>query len=286
MVGGEPVVLPTDPEHGFMPTAEQLAPHLSRARLLCLGSPLNPTGTMFAADAARRRICEAVVGGEPARAARENRPPLLVMYDHIYWTLTFGAATHVTPVGLVPEMAPYTVFVDGISKAFAATGVRVGWGVGPPSIISRMKDIIGHTGAWAPRAEQVATARFLDDRPAMERYLVGMRKGVDSRLEALHEGLMELRAKGLPVSDIAPQGAIYLSVRFDLIGRAGLRTNEDIRKLLLERAGFAMVPFQAFGLPDETGWFRLSVGAVSERGHPRGAARVEAALRSVVDAAA
>ena len=95
---------------------------------------------------------------ENQRRAGTDRPPLIVMYDHIYWTLTFGSAQHVTPVGLVPEMAPYTVFVDGISKAFAATGVRVGWGVGPPSIISRMKDIIGHTGAWAPRAEQVATA--------------------------------------------------------------------------------------------------------------------------------
>jgi aspartate aminotransferase len=284
MVGGDPVVLPTDPEHGFMPTAEQLAPHLSRIRLLCLGSPLNPTGTMFAADQLRG-ICEAVVG-ENRRRARENRPPLLVMYDHIYWTLTFGSARHVTPVGLVPEMAPYTLFVDGISKAFAATGVRVGWGVGPPSIITRMKDIIGHTGAWAPRAEQVATAGFMDDQPAMERYLVGMRKGVDARLEALHEGLMGLRAKGLPVSDIAPQGAIYLSARFDLIGRAGLRTNEDIRKLLLERAGFAAVAFQAFGLPDETGWFRLSVGAVSERDIREVMPRVEAALRSVVDAAA
>ena len=65
---------------------------------------------------------------------------------------------------------------------------------------------------------------------------------------------------------IAPQGAIYLSVRFDL--RAGARrraiaTNEDIRKLLLEHAGLAVVPFQAFGLQEDSGWFRLSVGAVS-----------------------
>jgi aspartate aminotransferase len=208
------------------------------------------------------------------------------MYDHIYWVLTFGEAKHVTPVGLVPEMAPYTIFVDGISKAFAATGVRVGWGVGPPSIISRMKDLIGHTGAWAPRAEQVASARFLDDVPAVERYLVGMRRGVESRLQTLHHGVMELQARGLPVSDTSPQGAIYLSVRFDLVGRGGLRSNEDIRKLLLERAGFAAVPFQAFGLPDETGWFRCSVGAVSEAEIREVMPRVEAALRSVLDAAA
>lgn len=284
MVGATGAVVPTHPEQGFMPTVEQIRPHLPRARFLCLGSPLNPTGTMFAADRLKA-VCEAVVE-ENLERKHGGRPPVIVMYDQIYWVLTFGGAKHVTPVGLVPEMAPYTVFVDGISKAFAATGLRVGWGVGPPSIISRMKDLIGHTGAWAPRAEQVASARFLADTPAVEKYLDEMRRGVDSRLETLHDGLMEIRSRGLPVSDIAPQGAIYLSVRFDLIGRKGIRTNEDIRKLLLERAGFAMVPFQAFGLEEETGWFRCSVGAVSEAEIREVLPRVEAALRTVVDAAA
>jgi aspartate aminotransferase len=284
MVGAKGVAVPTHPEQDFMPTVEQLRPLLKTARFLCLGSPLNPTGTMFAAEQLKA-VCEAVVE-ENLERKHAARPPVIVMYDQIYWVLTFGGAKHVTPVGLVPEMAPYTVFVDGISKAFAATGVRVGWGVGPPSIISRMKDLIGHTGAWAPRAEQVASARFLEDRPAMEKYLDEMRRGVDSRLETLHRGLMEIRSRGLPVSDIAPEGAIYLSVRFDLIGRKGIRTNEDIRKLLLERAGFGVVPFQAFGLEEETGWFRCSVGAVSEAEIREVLPRVEAALRSVVDAAA
>ena len=120
----------------------------------------------------------------------------------------------------------------------------------------------------------------------MDRYLEEMRRGVDSRLETLHQGLMELRARGLPVSDTSPQGAIYLSVRFDLIGRKGIRNNEDIRELLLKKAGFAVVPFQAFGLQDETGWFRCSVGAVSEAEIREVLPRVEAALRSVVNAAA
>ena len=73
---------------------------------------------------------------------------------------------------------------------------------------------------------------------------------------------------GLPVSAVAPTGAIYLSVRVALNDRRApsgdvLRTNEDIRRYLLHRAGVAVVPFQAFGSNDESGWFRLSVGAVS-----------------------
>ncbi len=91
------------------------------------------------------------------------------------------------------------------------------------------------------------------------------------RLDALYDGLMAMRRDGLPVNAIEPQGAIYLSAQFDLLDRFG--TNEAIRRFLLEEAGFAVVPFQAFGATDDSGWFRLSVGAVSvvdvERAVPR-----------------
>ncbi|HYO67657.1 MAG TPA: aminotransferase class I/II-fold pyridoxal phosphate-dependent enzyme [Archangium sp.] len=280
MVGARAVEVVTSPEHGFMPTVEQLAPHLSEARLLCLCSPLNPTGTMISAEALRD-ISQRVVEENRKREA-QGRKPLIVMYDQIYWTLTFGQTKHVTPLELVPELAPYTVFVDGISKAFAATGVRVGWALGPQSIISRMKDVLGHVGAWAPKAEQVAVARFLDDTAATSGFLEVMRKRVDERLVALHQGFSAMKAAGLPVRSIAPQGAIYLSVQFDLVGRAGLRTNDDIRKLLLDKAGFALVPFQAFGLKEDTGWFRLSVGAVSMEEIRAALPRVEAVLREVL----
>jgi aspartate aminotransferase len=228
-----------------------------------------------------RDIGQRVVAENRQREA-QGRKPLIIMYDQIYWTLTFGQARHVTPLELVPELAPYTVFVDGISKAFAATGVRVGWTVGPPSIISRMKDVLTHVGAWAPKAEQLAVARVLDDVPAMNGFLETMRRRVEDRLAVLHRGFEAMREAGLPVRSIAPQGAIYLSVQFDLVGKAGLKTNDDIRKRLLDKAGFALVPFQAFGLKDDTGWFRLSVGAVSLEEIQAALPRVEAVLREAV----
>ncbi|WP_164017895.1 pyridoxal phosphate-dependent aminotransferase [Pyxidicoccus trucidator] len=282
IMGAKSVVVTTDPAHGFMPTVEQLAPHLGSARLLCLCSPLNPTGTMISPDVLAT-ICERVVAENRDREKRGQKP-LILMYDQIYWVLSFGAVKHVTPVEMVPEVAPYTVFVDGISKAFAATGVRVGWGVGPPSIIARMRDVLGHVGAWAPKAEQVAVARYLDDTQATESFLTVMRQRVDERLEALHRGFTRMREAGLPVQHIAPQGAIYLSVRFDLVGKGGLKTNDDIRKLLLEKASFAVVPFQAFGLAEDTGWFRLSVGATSVKEIEEALPRVEAALREALAA--
>ncbi|AFE07935.1 class I aminotransferase [Corallococcus coralloides DSM 2259] len=281
MLGARSVVVTTDAAAGFMPTLAQLEPHLSSARLLCLCSPLNPTGTMIDAEALRA-ICQRIVEENRAREGRGQKP-LILMYDHIYWVLNFGKK-HVTPVELVPEMAPYTVFVDGISKAFAATGVRVGWGVGAPTLISRMRDVLGHVGAWAPKAEQVATARYLDDVPATESFLTTMRQRVDQRLEALYKGFQRMKDAGLPVEAIAPQGAIYLTVRFDVVGRDGLATNDAIRKRLLEKARFAMVPFQAFGLAEDTGWFRLSVGATSVAEIEEAMPRVEATVREILAA--
>ncbi|HEX8702257.1 MAG TPA: aminotransferase class I/II-fold pyridoxal phosphate-dependent enzyme, partial [Myxococcaceae bacterium] len=112
-----------------------------------------------------------------------------------------------------------------------------------------------------------------------------MRQRVDERLEVLYQGFAKMKEAGLPVRAIAPQGAIYLSVQFNLLGKAGLKSNDDIRKLLLDKASFALVPFQAFGLKDDTGWFRLSVGAVSVAEIREALPKVEAAVRAAAGGA-
>ncbi len=267
LTGGVGVPIRCGPAERFLPRPEDVAPLLAGARLLALNSPLNPTGTAFTADALER-ICDLVLDENARRAGRGERP-LFVMYDQVYWMLCFGGTTHVTPPGLRPEMAPYTVFVDGISKAFAATGVRVGWAVGPADVIARMSALLGHVGAWAPRAEQVATAAFLQDAAAIDAFHARFIHAVQSRLDRLHRGLQDLKADGFSVDSTPPMGAIYLAARVHPFGRrtpAGeeLETNERVREYLLDRAGLAVVPFQAFGSAQEDGWFRLSVGAVSE----------------------
>ena len=277
---GEAVVCP--PEDDFLPTRERLEPLVRGARLLALNSPLNPTGTAFTRPVLEG-ICDLVLEENARRGPGER--PLYVMYDQVYWTLTFGATEHVDPVSLRPAMAPYTVYVDGISKAFAATGVRVGWTVAPADITARMAAILGHVGAWAPRAEQVATARLLESPDAIARYHAEMKRGVEARLDALYQGIVAMRDAGLPADAIVPQGAIYLSVRFALNGRRvdgqTLRTNEEIRAYLLRAAGLAVVPFQAFGSVEETGWFRMSVGAVSLNDIAAVLPRLRAALEAV-----
>ncbi len=262
----EPVIVPTSPDEAFMPTAAAIAPLLPGARLLCLNSPLNPTGTVLD-EAELRRICDAILH-ENHRRAQVGERPLYLMYDQVYYALTFGAVHHYTPPALRPEMAAYTIFVDAISKSLCSTGLRVGWAIAPPYLIARMRDVLGHVGAWAPRAEQLAAAEMLRDTAAMAAFHKVMKAEVKLRLDLLYDGVARLQKLGLPVRAVPPQGAIYLSVQFALHGRTlptgeTITTNEQIRRYLLDVAGMAVVPFQAFGMSEESGWFRLSVGAVS-----------------------
>jgi aspartate aminotransferase len=183
-------------------------------------------------------------------------------------------------------MARYTFFVDGVSKAFAATGVRVGWMAGPPDIIGRMAGLLSHIGAWAPRPEQVAVAGLLADEVAITAYHAVMKRGVEARLTALYDGLAALSARGLPVSAIPPRAAIYLTANFDLVGARSpdgrvLAGGEDVRQYLLAAAGVAVVPFSAFGATDPSGWCRLSVGAVSLEEIAALLPRLERALKAL-----
>ncbi|NOT09437.1 MAG: pyridoxal phosphate-dependent aminotransferase [Gemmatimonadales bacterium] len=265
MLGARGIPVATEAAEGFQPTAALLQPHLAEASLLCLCSPGNPTGTTLPREALKA-ILEAVVAENRRRLSAGGRP-LFVLYDLMYGSLVFGGAAHPHPVTLVPASAPWVITVDGISKAFAATGLRVGWAIGAPAVISRLKDFLGHVGAWAPRPEQIATAEFLMDPQAISAFRCEMHRALEARLTALFDGFTALRQSGHPVDCVRPQGAMYLSLQLDLVGKRVdgqvVANNEEIRSLLLSRAGLAVVPFQAFGFAGESGWFRLSAGAVS-----------------------
>lgn len=267
IMGGVPVEVPCDATTGFLPTAAQIAPAIRGARLLVLCSPMNPAGTLLG-ERQLTDICDAVLAENARREASGGERPLFLLYDQMYWSLTFGGGMHFTPVGLRPEMAKYTVFVDGISKHFAATGLRVGWGVGPKDAIGAMADLLTHVGAWAPRPEQLATADLLGATDEIKAFQGVMLPALEERLTLLADGIAALKADGFPVDSTPPKGSIYLSARFGLNGRkapdgSSLDTNEQIRRYLLHSCGLAAVQFQAFGAREETGWFRLSVGAVS-----------------------
>lgn len=256
------IVVETSAENNFMPEAKELAPHLSEVALVSLCSPLNPTGTTFTKETLTE-ICDLILAENKRRGPNEK--PLYLLYDQIYWALTFGGVVHHDPVTLRPEMRKYTIFVDGISKSLAATGVRVGWALGPKAIIDKMKSLLSHVGAWAPKAEQVATARYLSDLNQYDKFLSEIKGKVNDRLVAFHAGFQGLKSKGYSVNSIAPQAAIYLTIKLSLQGQKTsdgtmLTSTKEVTRYILNEAKVAVVPFNAFGASSDSSWYRLSVG--------------------------
>jgi aspartate aminotransferase len=259
---GEHVVIETRLENNFMPTADEIRPHLAGSVLLALCSPLNPTGTTFSRQDLEA-ICDLVIEENSRRA--EGAKKLYLLYDQIYWTLTYGKVQHEDPVSLRPAMKEFTIYIDGISKSFASTGVRVGWAMGPAHLVSKMKAINSHVGAWAPMAEQFAVARYLRQSGNIDRYFEQFKAQLQERLNAIYTGFRLLSEEGFPVDAVAPQAAIYLTVQIDLVGKTTAQgetfsSQSQVTAYLLEEAALAIVPFSAFGASLGSSWYRLSVG--------------------------
>lgn len=261
------VVIEAKPEHNFMPAAADIKPYIKEASLIALCSPQNPTGTVFSKEGLEG-ICDLILEENARRGPDEK--PVYLMYDQIYWALTVGNTQHYNPVGLRPEMKNYTVFVDGISKSLSATGIRIGWSMGPKPVIDKMKAILTHVGAWAPRAEQLATAKYLGNLELYDTFLVQQKKKIADRLEGFYNGFQALKKEGFKVDVITPQAAIYLTIKFELCGMKTpdgevLETTKDVTKYILDEAKLAVVPFYAFGASDHSPWYRISIGTCTLR---------------------
>lgn len=264
LTNAEKIEVETSRSNNFLPTAEDLKPHLEGAVLLALCSPLNPTGTMFTKEQLTE-ICKLVL--EENKKRGENEKPLYLMYDQIYAMLTFGQQ-HFNPVSLFPELKEYTIFIDGTSKCFAATGVRVGWSFGPAAVIDKMKALLGHVGAWAPKPEQQAVSTFLNDTESVEQFVNDFKGKIAESLSVLHHGIQDMKSRGFAVESIQPMGALYLTIEIDYLGKtkpdgSQILDSSDLVFYLINEAGVALVPFSAFGNSRNMPWFRASVGGLS-----------------------
>lgn len=280
MNGAEHCVIEALPENNFMPRAEDIAPHIKGATLICLCTPQNPTGTTLD-KAELEKICDLVLEENKTRGEGEKK--LYLMFDQMYFTLTYGETKHYNPVSLRPEMKAYTVLIDGISKALAATGLRVGWAVGPVKVIAKMKALLSHIGAWAPMAEQKATAQYLQQEEAMERYLTHFKAELEERLWSIYNGFIALKEKGFCVDAVAPQAAIYLTIKLDLAGKTTetgtqLIDQAAVTDYILGEAKLAVVPFYAFGADKQSPWYRLSIGTCKKEEISEMLGKLEAAL--------
>jgi len=146
-----------------------------------------------------------------------------------------------------------------------------------------MKALLSHVGAWAPMAEQKATAEFLLQKDAISRYLAPFKAGLQERLWLIYNGFMALQQKGYNVDAITPQAAIYLTIKLELTGKTDgermLSAQADVTDYILSEAKLAVVPFYAFGGDPGSPWYRLSVGTCKKEDISEMLAKLEAALQ-------
>lgn len=275
-----PCQIECTPENNFMPTVADIEANIKGASLLCLCTPQNPTGTTLSKETLEK-ICDLVIAENNSRSESEKK--LYVMYDQMYWTLTYGDIQHYNPVSLRPEMKKYTLFVDGISKSFCATGVRVGWALGPAEVIAKMKALLSHVGAWSPMAEQKATAKYLMNKDAIQSFFTHYKAELEYRLQNIYKGFVALKEKGFNVDAIAPQAAIYLTIQINLVGKtmqngSEITNQQEVTDYLLNEAKLAVVPFYCFGAGNDSTWYRLSVGTCKKEDIPEMLSKLEHAL--------
>jgi len=284
LANAEPIIVAAKPENNFVVTAAEIKPYLKDAALITINSPLNPSGTAFH-NQSLMEIFDLIIAENDHRAVL-NQKPLYIFFDAIYWLLTYNDVKFTNPVLLCPKIKDYVIFVDGISKCFAATGVRLGWAFGPKPIIEKMRSMLSHIGAWAPKPEQIGTARFLQQHDEVNTFLATFKHEIFTRLNIFYTAMQKLKIAGHKVDAIEPQGAIYLTVKFDLMGlktadNKMLKTVGDVTNYLLEEGKVALVPFYLFGADENLPWFRLSVGTCSIDDAEIAAKHIEQAVKQL-----
>jgi aspartate aminotransferase len=243
---GEPVILNCTPENGFKITPKQLENSITeQTRLLIINSPSNPTGKVY--DAADYR--------ELAEVLLEHPKVMVVcddIYEHIYW----GEEPFHTLLNVCPEFVDRTVIINGVSKAYAMTGWRIGYAAGPEEIITEMRKVQGQSTSGACSIAQAAAVAALE---GPQDCVAEMRAEYKRRYAYLLEALNSIDGVECEESD----GAFYAFPSFKQIieGMDDVRDDVELAAWMLEHAGVAMVPGTAFGAP---GHLRLSYATSME----------------------
>lgn len=232
LADGVPVTIDLKNENKFRLTGEELEAAITdKTKVLILSYPNNPTGAIM-----EREDLEAI-------AKIIIKHDLFVISDEIYAELTYNGG-HVS-IASLPGMKERTIVISGFSKAFAMTGWRLGYALGPACIIEQMTKIHQFAIMCAPTTSQYAAISAMRD---CDKDVEHMRESYDQRRKFL---LNEFKEMGLPCFE--PQGAFYM---FPCIRKFGL-TSEEFATRLLRSKKLAVVPGDAFGECGE-GFLRVS----------------------------
>lgn len=255
MCGASPVVLPTTAAEGFKITPEHLAAALKlskRPRWLVLNAPGNPSGALYS-----KRDLEAL-----AEVLRRY-PEVMILSDDIYAEILYVSEPYSTLAAVAPDLAERVLIVDGVSKAYAMTGWRVGWGCGPRALIAAITSVQSQNCTQTSTLSQHAAIAALN----------GPRDFLQERNEIYRQrrdAAMNILSSSMALDVTSPEGAFYLLPKIK-----GITDDQKLAYDLLT-SGVATVPGSAFGMP---GHIRLSF-ATDQASLVEGCKRLVAALVS------
>ena len=264
LAGGKAVLVPSTIEEGFKITPERLkAAFTPKTKMVLICSPSNPTGAVYS-----REELQGLVD------VLKTRPEILVMSDEVYERINFTGGF--TSMGSFPEIADQVVLINGVSKAYAMTGWRIGYSVTPVNIAKAITRLQGqYTSGASSIAQKAAEAAYNGPQECVEE----MRKAFERRRNLI----VELASKIPGVKVNVPDGAFYLFPEVsEYIGRRFgskvIETGADLAMYLLEEGHVATVDGGAFGTP---GYLRFSF-ATSDSNIEKAIGRVATAFGKLV----
>ena len=246
----KPVIVPCSEASGFKLSADALAKAITpRTRWVILNTPNNPTGAVYTREELEA-ICNVL----------RAYPQVWLMTDEIYEHFVYNGVKHVSPLQIAPDLRDRTLLVNGLSKAYAFTGWRIGYGAGPVELVKRINLLLTQSTTCASAMSQAAAVVALDgpqECVAEAARLFESRRG----------RVMELIAKIPGLSCVQPDGAFYVFVNVQkLLGlktAAGnvLQSDVDVMNFFIEQAGVAVIDGTSYGCP---GFLRMSFATSME----------------------
>lgn len=247
LAGGKPILVRCGADTGFKLTPEQLEEAITpRTKWLMLNSPSNPSGAVYS-----KQELNAL-----AEVLRRH-PQVWIMADDIYEKIRYEDVAFSTPAAIAPDLAARTLTINGVSKAFAMTGWRVGYAAGPLELIKAMNLVQSQATSHTCTISQYAAIAALDGPMDFLGKFV-------SHYQRRRDNLLDSIAQTPGLSCLKPDGAFYALIDCQaLLGQRNaigqlIATDQDFALYLLREAGVAGVPGSAFGLP---GYLRLSYAA-------------------------
>jgi len=234
LADGVPVSVYAGPSQGYKITAAQLAAAITpRTKLFIINSPSNPTGAAY--TKAELQTLGEVLANHPQIAIASDE-----MYEHIYW----AAEPFTSFAQANPQLYDRTITINGVSKAYAMTGWRIGYCGGPKEIIAAMSTIQGQSTSNASSISQRASTVALNSDQSC---VAEMNKAFKARHDFVVAGLNAIPG----ISCLAGAGTFYVFAHVEGAMRAlGLKDDNEFAEYLLVHAGVAVVPGSGFGAPN------------------------------------